>query len=102
MDKPKNMFLSLGAAGEVCRSTVAIIDELLCRDAETDVRLYSRLLEEEAAELGVMSFAAPAVQSLNHAAKGRHVTAELLQEVWDAFGRSCAFPAISAVATVEN
>ncbi|MGZ5446084.1 MAG: tetratricopeptide repeat protein [Thermoanaerobaculia bacterium] len=102
MDPAKDLFLTLGAAGEVCRSTVAIIDELLLRDPETDVRSYSHLLAEEAVALGVISLALPAVDSLHAAAESRHVTAELLQETWDAFGPTCALPAISAVATVNN
>ncbi len=102
MDPPKDLFLTLGAAGEVCRSTVAIIDELLLRDPETDVRPYSSLLAEEAVELGVISLVLPAVDCLHAAAESSRVTAELLQETWDAFGPSCAFPAISAVATVMN
>ncbi|MGZ5431784.1 MAG: hypothetical protein ACXW4P_21930 [Thermoanaerobaculia bacterium] len=100
MDTAKDIFLALGAAGEVCRSTLAIIEELLLRDASSDVRGYVHQLQDEATALGV-SRTLNAVESLKAAING-DVNLEILDEIWDAFGPTSGLPAVSATSTVEN
>ncbi len=102
MDRPKTLFLGRGAAGEVCRSTLAIMQELLLRNPESDICPYIAQLEEEALTLGVEAEARSAVSCLNAAAREGQVNAQVLQKAWDAFGPTCEFSAISAVAMVAN
>ena len=102
MDRPKTLFLGMGAAGEVCRSTLAIMQELLLRDPESDISPYISQLQEEALTLGVEAEARSAVSCLNAAARKGQVNAQVLQKAWDAFGPTCEFSAISAVAMVSN
>lgn len=102
MERPKEMFLQLGAAGEVCRSTVAIMEELVLRDPGSDIRAYVGQLEEEAAAMGVLQLAHDAIALLKEVMAAGTVDAEILDRVWDAFGPTSGMPAISAVETLQN
>jgi tetratricopeptide (TPR) repeat protein len=102
MDPSKDLFVSLNAAGEACRSTVAIIQELIGRDSATDIRPYCKLLEEEGRTFGVLLPVRCIIDRLYAAAVDRTITDEFLQEVWDAFGPTHVQTCISAVATVEQ
>lgn len=101
MDFVKNLFLAVGAAGEVCRSTIAIMQELL-PDAGTDFRPYCVQIEEDARALGILAPAAETIHRLSAAAQNNTVTDHLLQEAWDAFGRSWAISDISGAMTVRH
>ena len=102
MEKARDVFLGLGAAGEVCRCTVAIMEELVLRDPRADVRVHIVALEEEAAALGVLSRVSSEITLLEKAASTGEVDTQILDAAWDAFGPTSGLPAMSAVETVLN
>jgi tetratricopeptide (TPR) repeat protein len=100
MDVAKRAFLVLGLAGEVCRSSIASIEEL--REQNVDLLEHCRELEREAYELGVLSTVRVAVERLSEAAREGEVTDDLLTQAWEAFGRKSTLGAISGVELVRN
>jgi tetratricopeptide (TPR) repeat protein len=101
MDAVKNRFLELDLAGEVCRCTIAIMEELIRRDPTSNLAGLGRELDEEMLTLGVTPMTS-AINSLHESVHANCVTDEVLREAWDAFGPSQAFTTISAITTQRN
>jgi tetratricopeptide (TPR) repeat protein len=99
MDVAKMAFLGTETGGEVCRSTLAIMEELLFHDPLSDLNGHYRLLESEALELGVLNVGDGAIYRLKEAIQVRRVTKEALADAWEAFGPMAG---ISALAMVHN
>jgi tetratricopeptide (TPR) repeat protein len=102
MERVKELFLALGMAGEVCRSTVAVMQELLRRDPASNLGPLFRQLEEEITSLGLVPVAAEAMKLFAEALRTERVTDQILLDAWDVFGPTYALPAISAMTTVRH
>lgn len=102
METAKALFLALDLAGEVCRCTLAVIQELIGSDPQMNVGHYCEQIEEEASSLGVLSAVRDSIERLKKAAADGHVTQEILAATWDAFGPSYSMPAVSDMTIVRN
>jgi len=102
MEPAKQMFLKLGFAGEVCRSTLAVIEELLHQDRTARVAGFCAQFEDEVASLGLLSQAGNALRRLKEALDNGQVDHQLLTNIWDAFGQTYGLDNLSAMGTVRN
>jgi hypothetical protein len=102
MEDAKSAFLALGMAGEVCRSTIAVMQELHRMNPKADLTFYAQEIQFEARSLGVLSISLAAIRRLQEVIRTREVTEEILEETWEVFGRLTFFGAMSGVATVRN
>jgi tetratricopeptide (TPR) repeat protein len=102
MDRAKHLYLAFDRGGEVCRSTIAVIEELLEREASMDLTPYCRQLRDEAFALGILPIAHKVLCRLNEAARLGRVTMDMLDETWEAFGPLVTHSTVSGLATVQN
>ena len=102
MEAPRNTFLALGLAGEACRTTLAIIEELVLHDRRANLAPLVRQLEEEIASLGLSTAAAGAMRRLREAVRDNRLSDEILDETWNAFGPTYGLNTVSAMEMVRN
>ena len=102
MDMVKVTFLRLGLAGEVCRSTLGVIEELLRYDPSADVSPLCVQLEDEIVSLGLKPLAIDAIRLMADATRNRALDEQLLKRVWDVFGQTYGLDNLSAMSTVRN
>jgi len=102
MNRAKESFVLLGMAGEICRCTLAIMEELIRFDPTINLSTFRDQLREEIAFLGLMPAAAEAVTLLNRALDSGSVAEPDLQAIWNVFGPNYAASWVSGMETVRN